>query len=310
MQLHDDLEIGAASHTGQVRSTNEDDFLILSPMEQQTVRSRGRLLAIADGMGGVAGGAEASRTAVRFLATAFLAAPPDRSPAERLKEAFSAASRAVLDRSQEIPPLREMGTTLTAVNLIGGTMVLGHVGDSRCYLMRDGELSQLTTDHAVREPENYLTRCIGGGQKEEDPDLMEVTLQPGDLVVLLTDGLWSVVGEGELAGILTTQPPQAAANALLHAANAGGGPDNSTVLLAQVRRTDGELGELREVELPREEQRMRPMVPTPRGGLVPPRWPWWLMALAAALLALGLLKLFAEIDGVAAIVDWVAALFA
>ena len=310
MQLHDDLDIGAASHTGQVRSTNEDDFLVLSPLEPEIVRRRGRLLAVADGMGGVVGGAEASRTAVRFLATAFLAVTLDRTPTERLREAFSAASRAVLDRAQEIPPLREMGTTLTAVNLIGGRLVLGHVGDSRCYLMRDGELSQLTTDHAVREPENYLTRCIGGGQEEESPDLGEVTLQSGDLVVLLTDGLWSVVAEAELAGILMSQPPQAAADALLRAANAGGGPDNSTVLVAQVRRTDGELGELREVELPREEQRMRPMLPTPRGSLAPPRWPWWLLALALVLGAVGLLKLFAGIDPVAAIVDWVQARFA
>ena len=200
-------------------------------------------------------------------------------------------------------------TTLTAINLIGGHLVLGHIGDSRCYLMRDGELRQLTTDHAVREPANYLTRCIGGGQKEEKPDLLELTLQPGDLVVLVTDGLWSVVTEGELAGILASQPPQLAADALLHAANAGGGPDNSTVLVAQVRRADGELGNLREVELAREEQRMRPMLPTPRGSLAPARWPLAVLALALVLLAVGTLKLVVGIDLVAVIVDWVRARF-
>ncbi len=303
MQLHDDLDIGAASHTGQVRSTNEDDFLVLSPLEAAEVHSRGRLLAVADGMGGVAGGAEASRTAVRSLAAAFLEARADAIPAQRLRLGFAAASRRVRELSQQVPALREMGTTLTAVNLIGSHLVLAHVGDSRCYLMRDGELTQLSTDHAVREPENYLTRCIGGGQEESNPDVAELTIQPGDAVVLLTDGLWNVVAENQMLGILTSQPPQSAADSLLNAANASGGPDNSTVLVVQVRRTDGELGDLREVELPREERRMRQIVPPPRGSLAPPRWPWLLLVLAVVGLVVGLAKLLWGTDLIALIAD-------
>lgn len=305
MRLHRDLDIGAASHTGQVRSTNEDDYLILSPLDVETVAHRGRLLAVADGMGGVAGGAEASRTAVRSLATAFLSAPAESPPADRLRQCFAAASRGVHALSQEVPALREMGTTLTAVNLIGDRLILGHVGDTRCYLMRDGQLRQLTDDHAVREPENYLTRCVGGGQEENDPDLTEVALRPGDLVVLVSDGLWSVVSEELLARILAGHSPQAAADALLHAANAGGGPDNCTVVVALVRRADGELGDLREVELPREEQRIRQSLPSPEASLARARWPWWMLALAVILLALGIIKLVSQTDPFAEIADWV-----
>jgi protein phosphatase len=310
MQLHEDIEIGAASHTGRVRSTNEDDFLVFSPQDPDDVRTRGRLLALADGMGGVAGGAEASRAAVRCLATAFLSAPRDASPGERLRQGFSAASSGVLEMSREVPALREMGTTLTAVNLLADRLVVGHVGDSRCYLLRDGELTQLTTDHAVREPESYLTRCVGGGQEGGSPDFVELAVHKGDQVVLVTDGLWNVVADERIAKLLAGRPAQAAAESLLAAANAAGGPDNSTVIVATIRSTAGDPGELREVELPREEQRIRPAVHRPRGGLASPRWPWVVLVLALLLLVVGSLKLLRGMDLIAAVLEWFRARFA
>ena len=162
----------------------------------------------------------------------------------------------------------------------------------------------------MREPESYLTRCVGGGQEGGSPDLVEMAVHKGDQVVLLTDGLWNVVPDERIAKLLASRPAQAAADSLLAAANAAGGPDNSTVIVATIRSTGGDLGDLREVELPREEQRMRPAVHKPRAGLASPRWPWVILVLALLLLVVGSLKLLRGTDLVAAVLEWFRARFA
>ena len=305
MRHFQNIEVGAASHTGRVRSANEDDYLIYVPQDREQLRNRGCLFVVADGMGGVTGGAEASRAAVRALASSFVqnGGEPDsahsgdgESMKDRLNSGFVAANRQVFELAKESPSLGGMGTTLTAANINGSRLVLGHIGDSRCLLLRDGRLAQLTEDHAVRDQDNYLTRCVGAGQKDVEADIAQHRLQVGDRIVLLTDGLWSMVGEEEIARTVRSNEPQVAAQELVREANRGGGPDNSTVLIVQVHSVDPNSGGLRTVDLPSEELRQPPNLRPPQDSLVAPKWPWLLLALSLVLLALAGAKIIFEVD--------------
>lgn len=286
MKLHADLRLGAATHTGTVRRANEDDYLILAPHDEAAVRGRGRLFAVADGMGGVAGGAEASRTAVRALAQSFVQGDGGAPMVERrMRQGFELACQRVFERSREHPALRGMGTTLTALNLVGAMATVGHVGDSRCYRLRDGELERLTTDHAVRGAENRLTRCVGGGRDREEMELKSIDVRPGDRFLLATDGLWGGLPHDEIVRVLERQPPQQAAEQLVRMALRGGGSDNATAVVVQVVAL-GETGALQEVAVPAGEVRDAPVLrgrSRARRGL---RWPWVLIVLGLALTAL------------------------
>jgi serine/threonine protein phosphatase PrpC len=200
----------------------------------------------------------------------------------------------VHEQSREVPSLRDMGSTLTVVLLHDAAAVIGHVGDTRCLLVRDGGLAQLTTDHAVRTPESYLTRCIGGGQATEEPDIATLDLRPGDRLALLTDGIWSTVEPGDLLRVLAAEAPQAAAERLVRMANAAGGPDNATcvVLYWDPAAVDGP----RDVALPREELSRSAELDRSGESLQVARWPWLAVALAAAMLVLALLRLLWGVD--------------
>lgn len=290
MKLPSELTLGAATHTGLQRSANEDDYLVVA-LPEGGERPRAVLVAVADGMGGAAGGAEASRAALRALAASLLRTD-SADPEERIRQGFAAACTRVHEQSREVPALRDMGSTLTALLLQGGQAVIGHVGDTRCLLVRESGLAQMTTDHAVRTPESYLTRCIGGGQATEQPDVATLDLRPGDRVALVTDGVWSTVDPTAMLAVLASAAPQAAAERLVHLANAAGGPDNATCVVLQwdpARRGE------REVVLPREE--LSRTAELDRGGsLQAARWPWLAVALAVAMLAVALLRLWFGVD--------------
>ncbi len=314
MRHFKNIAIGAATHTGLVRSANEDDFLLYVPQDREQLREYGCLFAVADGMGGVSGGAEASRAAVRALVGSFVqdhdsADTPstpenaemgrgdeDRLMADRMRAGFAAAHRQVLEISRENPSLRDMGTTLTVANFNGSRLLLGHVGDSRCLLVRNGQLAQLTQDHAVRSPESYLTRCVGAGQESIEVDVAHHRLQVGDRILLVTDGLWSMVDEAELLRIARNAQPQAAAEALVRRANRSGGPDNSTVVIVHVQSVDGHVGEMQSVDLPTDEVRQPSSLHARDGSLVAPRWPWLLTASSMLLVAVALAKILFEVD--------------
>lgn len=299
MRHFQNIEVGVATHTGMVRSANEDDYLIYVPQDRDRLRDSGCLFVVADGMGGARGGAEASRAAVRALAGTFVQngeVDDDKSMTNRMQAGFAAANRQVFELSRESPSLRDMGTTLTAANLNGSRLVLGHVGDSRCLLLRNGQLAQLTKDHAVRSPENYLTRCVGAGQERVEADVTHHRLQVGDRVLLVTDGLWSTVGEAELTRIARTTRPQAAAEELVRRANLNGGPDNSTAVIVHVRSVDGHAGEMQSVDLPAEEVSQPSSLRAPEGTLLAPRWPWLLMAASLLLVAVAAAKIVFDVD--------------
>lgn len=293
MKAYGDLGIGVATHTGCVRRTNEDDFLILMLEDVDFLARRGRLVALADGMGGVTGGAEASRAAIRAVSEAFLADEPmPEDPAQRMREGFARACRRVCALSRESPSLRGMGTTLTVLNLVKQRVVLGHVGDSRCYLLRGDRMDRLTEDHALRGRENRLTRCVGGGRETEEADIVELDVQPGDRFLLVTDGLWDAVSDEEMQRALFL-PPQTAADELVRLANSRGGPDNSTAIVVHIGPSPGQLEHLRELDLPTQEARQTPVLPSRGARLHAPRWPWLVLLLSAALAGLA----FAKVNG-------------
>ena len=224
------LRVGASSDIGQARERNEDRYLTSPP-----------LYVVADGMGGHRGGEVASALAVDVLAKA------DQAP---LSQRVRDANRAVFDRQAGDRSVAGMGTTVTAVEVDGdgASVRLAHVGDSRAYLLRDGDLRMLTEDHTLvqqmvdegkitpaeahEHPQrNILTRVVGV-DPDVDVDEHTVEVRQGDRLLLCTDGLTSMMRDESVHEILEmAADPQDAANALVGAANRAGGLDNITVVV-------------------------------------------------------------------------------
>lgn len=232
-----DLSAAGETHVGQVRRGNEDALLVGSSV-----------FAVADGMGGHVAGEVASETALGPVADLDGRIYADPGEAlEALRDAVSRANEHVLERADEEPDLRGMGTTLTAALVEHRRLHLAHVGDSRAYLLRDGELSQLTRDHTVVQglldddqitPEeaashpkrSIITRAIGVSS-DLDVDARTLTLQAGDRLLLCSDGLTNVIDDDELATELARAGElQEAIDRLIDRANERGGPDNITAL--------------------------------------------------------------------------------
>jgi len=221
----------AATDIGLVREGNEDSYLTEEP-----------LFAVADGMGGHRGGEVASQLAVETLEKRF------KQGAGDLPDQVQEANRVVFERSVVDEKVAGMGTTLTAALVEGDRVRLAHVGDSRAYLLRDGDLRLLTEDHTLvhrmvtegeiskEEAETHpqrsvLTRALGvDNVVDVDDDTVQV--RPGDRLLLCTDGLTSMVSEQAIEEALRGVPdPQEAARRLVHLANEGGGTDNTTVVV-------------------------------------------------------------------------------
>jgi protein phosphatase len=273
-------DLGVATHSGRVRTGNEDDYLVLV----LPGAGGGLLVGLADGMGGVAGGAEASRLALRGLAGVLIAAPPGDHESD-VRAAFAGACRRVAEQAAMVPTLAGMGTTLTMLLVRGDRLVLGHVGDSRAYRLRSGKWSLMTTDHALREPDNVLLRCVGGGALRVDPDVAVHAIEPDDRWLLCSDGVWSTVPEETAAAVVARFPAQAAADRLVALALAAGGPDNATAVVVHF----GLPLPARPVELPREEA-SRAGELTVQQPLQPALWPIVVLVLAAIGIALAMLR--------------------
>jgi protein phosphatase len=231
-----------------VRSGNEDNFA-LAP-------DRG-IFIVADGMGGHAAGEVASEMAVNNVARDLgsLKGLGDEQIAERMRAAIRAANGAIFQRTLTEVDKRGMGTTVTALVLHGARFLIGQVGDSRAYLLRDGTLVQITKDHSyVQEqvdagyltPEqarshpysNVITRCVGANN-DVAPDLYAGTVKPKDLFLLASDGLTGMLEDAELAEVLGSgQAPEEQVAELVDAANRSGGLDNITAIVVRVDTVD------------------------------------------------------------------------
>jgi protein phosphatase len=235
------MRIGSAAgvtDTGRRRLRNEDTFVCRPP-----------LFAVADGMGG----ARAGEVAAEIAAAAFEEGALDVGGTPALVELITEANRRIWERSASDPATAGMGAVVT-VALVGaeGHVALGHVGDSRAYLLRDGEIEQLTTDHSLvaelvesgvltpEEAENHpqrsaITRALGT-EPSVEVDTFTVDGRPGDVFLICSDGLSTMVTDAEVASLVAGAGGNLthAADELIAAANAGGGVDNVTVVLFEL----------------------------------------------------------------------------
>jgi serine/threonine protein phosphatase PrpC len=228
--------------TGRHRRGNEDSSYARAPV-----------FALADGMGGAAAGEVASRIAIEAFEAGL---PVSGSSEERLAVVVQRANREIFDRAQSDHRLDGMGTTLTAVMLDAENIALAHVGDSRAYRLRGGELTRLTEDHSLVEElvkdgklteeeafehpqRSIITRALGQ-EPIVEVDTFSYSVKPGDVILLCSDGLTDMLPERQVAEVLVAAPDLAsAAQRLIDAANDAGGRDNITVVLFRVEEADG-----------------------------------------------------------------------
>jgi len=235
------VEEAARTDAGRQRHANEDSYYARAPA-----------FAVADGMGG----AQAGEVASRIAADVFEERTDDGSPQQQLERIAREANRRIFDLAQEDASRSGMGTTLTAALVADDEVAIVHVGDSRAYLMRDGELRQLTRDHSLVEElrrqgrltseeaeehpqRSIITRALGPERRVE-PDVHTQQARSGDLFLLCSDGLTSMVRQGRLQEIVADAPDlRTAADRLVAEANEMGGRDNITVVLFRLGGDDG-----------------------------------------------------------------------
>lgn len=245
-----ELHVAAQTDTGRVRDQNEDSILTDVP-----------LVAVADGMGGHEGGEVASKLALEVLGRykPRLYGKQGTLAAEMLREALTEANRVVWERAKIDNSVSGMGTTVTAAWLEGGVVALAHVGDSRAYLLRGGKLERLTEDQTVAaqwvrqgrlsedeaasSPQRHiLLQAVGTDAKGVQVDIASIALQPGDRLLIASDGLHGMLKNNDRIGaILAEHPdPKEACAALVAAANDAGGEDNISVVVVDAgeRTTD------------------------------------------------------------------------
>jgi PPM family protein phosphatase len=303
---------------GRVRRRNEDAFVCAPP-----------LFAVADGMGGAQAGELASRIAAAAFQEAGGADVLDAQA--RLRSIIQEANRRIYARASRDPEVSGMGTTVTAALLAGEHVAVGHVGDSRAYRVRDGSLEQLTDDHSLvadlvrsgrLSPEeaelhpqrSVITRALGTDPAVE-VDSFSVEARPGDVFLLCSDGLTTMIDDATVLESLSSSADLAtAARALVSAANRGGGEDNVTVVLFAVsegepdeRADDDTLSGLRPLQAPEPARLAQPPVayapppPTTNGQApaAPSTAPRARRVPRAALVALLVLLLFASLAAAA-----------
>lgn len=241
------MQVVSRTHTGLVRENNEDALLVREPY----------LFAVADGMGGHAAGEIASRSTLKAFeaATYGLRHDGEEHIAETLLDAFGKANVHVLKMADSNDSFKGMGTTLTALYLSrGGTAYCCHLGDSRLYLYRGGCLSQMTHDHtfvanllqhgeitgseARIHPQRHMLLQAVGVDENIRPQVQSFRVNPGDRLLLCSDGLSDMVEDSAITGLLGEPDIEKAADSLLEQALANGGRDNVTLLMIDIDGTD------------------------------------------------------------------------
>jgi protein phosphatase len=236
----------ARTDVGMIRSGNEDNFAADADPE------RG-LFIVADGMGGHAAGEVASEMAVQIVRREMIDCrdAAGQPAAKRLVESLVHANRAIHERTLSETDKQGMGTTASVLLLAGDRYLIGQVGDSRVYLLRDGALRQVTKDHSYVQEQvdagfltqeqaryhpysNVITRCVGAGENVE-PDLYSGEVRVGDLFLVASDGLTGMVDDRRLQQLLMARvTPERMVQSLIAEANGRGGLDNITAIVVQV----------------------------------------------------------------------------
>lgn len=245
-----EMLIGIATDTGCVREGNEDSVRVVRPAGVDALARRGLLAVVCDGMGGHAAGETASRLAADVVSRLYAVDAAD--PGAALARAVRHANRAVYDAARSDARLAGMGTTCTAVVLRGGRAWCAHVGDSRCYLIRDGQMYLMTEDHSA-VMELVRKRSISRDDARQHPDRNVVSravgshrdvnvsvwakpfaMRPGDRMLLSSDGLHDLVSEDAIRAAVLESSPQRACQRLVELAREQGAPDNVSVVLLEL----------------------------------------------------------------------------
>jgi PPM family protein phosphatase len=276
MGTHGTIDAAGMTNVGLSRPGNEDAFLIATLQRSMVVHEAspgtrngrlyegfcGTLLMVADGMGGEGGGDVASRVAIDTVTSYLLnvlpwAVPAPSDPGKPSPSGVQAQLSSALvvgDSSVKLAgqysTTPHMGTTLTMALVLGPWLYVAHAGDTRCYFLREGQLSRLTTDHTMAqkvqdeaaesvdpasELHHVLWNSLGGNARLPEPQIVKLELRPDDRLLLCTDGLTKHVSDQEILTVLGAGEPNGAqCGRLIDLANAGGGSDNVTVLIANV----------------------------------------------------------------------------
>ncbi len=260
MKVRTGIEVSSQSDIGCLRPNNEDSFGYWESEDDQQFLRKGRLAVVADGMGGYEGGQEASRLAVETLLAVYRDFAGD-DPQVALVGALQAAHEEIRHFSSAHPELRGMGTTCTAAAIVrsmdGGAehdaLYYVHVGDTRLYLIRDGQITRVTRDHSyvgrlvesglisAEQAETHPQRNILTAALGTNPELIMDSpghpepLRPDDVLVICSDGLWGQVRDAEILAAVEDKSAEQAARELIELARERGGPDNITVEILRLR---------------------------------------------------------------------------
>jgi protein phosphatase len=246
----DFLQAHVLTDIGVKRKRNEDSCGLCVPQDKALAGARGLFFAVADGMGGVNGGAFASRLALQTMIQEYFSMAEGTAP-ERLGAAVEMANRRIYEEAENNPDYKGMGTTVSAVLILDEHIYVAQVGDSRVYLKRNGQkLWQITHDHSlvaeqvrsgiISEEEarthalkNLITRAVGTKDYVK-VDLFTTQIKEGDTLMICSDGLCGVVEDMEIGECLARSNPQGAARKLVGLAIEGGGPDNISAVVVRV----------------------------------------------------------------------------
>jgi len=268
------IDIAGATHKGHVRQINEDHYLIFrfgrslenlmsnlpDGVLQRDYELNGHGMFVADGMGGMAAGDVASRMAVAGFIKLIVDTPDWilslekeqnlKEVLQRMTQRFLRVDEAIKQEARQDPTRRGMGTTLTVAGTLGNNLVVGHVGDSRAYLLRDDKITQLTKDHTVAQAlidagvspndpvsaslQHLLTAALGALDAEIEPEVNRWKLSPGDQLLLCSDGLTKMVDDATILSAAREAGSAArACHDLIELALTAGGLDNVTVVVAR-----------------------------------------------------------------------------
>ncbi|MEQ9411133.1 MAG: protein phosphatase 2C domain-containing protein [Fuerstiella sp.] len=244
------VQYASRTDVGMRRAANQDSLAVRFCSDYGEWHRCGHLFAVADGMGGHSVGDLASRISVDTLPLAYFKADVESIP-ERLLAAITAANRAINVKARENPEFADMGTTCSSLALSPVGAFVGHVGDSRVYRVRDGQIQQLSFDHSLQwemvrqgratienvdmlHPRNVITRCLGPDQNVNIDIEGPFHVQAGDRFIICSDGLTGHLTDTEIGAITASLSPADAARLLINLANCRGGADNVTVVVANV----------------------------------------------------------------------------
>lgn len=249
----------ARTHPGRVRDHNEDAVRVAEVPSKADVLSPWHIFAVADGVGGHERGEWASETAISVLNAELARSLDNSNPTDALRAAFEAANTAVLEGGGTLTRFgQHAATTLVVAVVQQGRLWWAHVGDSRLYLVRQGQAQRLTQDHSwvdeqvragimteqdalISERRHAITRSIGFGATVDVDSGGPIPLRSADVMILCSDGLHGQVADDELAGVVQQLLPEAAAERLVALSNERGGPDNISVIVCTL--FDGSVGE-------------------------------------------------------------------